>query len=230
MTILINCPKCEHLAQIPHDTSGKTVRCTGCQTAFVVPPGTGDLAIEWGPLGTGQRMPITPDRTISIGRTKDNVVVLPGPLVSRRHAALKWSGTEWQLHDVGSTNGTFVNGQRVREIGLTNGSRIVIGNFALRLSVVGSSLTDLELNLGSLAEARTGVAAVVSPLDAYSGGGDPLAETAFGHVALEGPDEEEMPMPLMPRRKAAPKRWPKFLALGLLGFVLFTLLVAWLAC
>jgi hypothetical protein len=53
----------------------------------------------------------------TIGRDPDCDRVLPDPTVSWRHAALRHPG-RWMLTDLGSTNGTFVNGWRVRAVGL----------------------------------------------------------------------------------------------------------------
>ena len=226
MTILVCCPSCECLAQIPHDSAGKSVCCTGCQGRFVVPHGAADLTIEWGPIGAGRRLPLAPGHTISIGRTKENTVGLPGALVSRRHATLKWSTDEWRLRDAGSTNGTFVNGQRVRDLGLTDGSRIVIGEFALRLGVVSSGPSDLDRALDAmvLGEAKAGMMAVVGPQDAPSAGADSRADTAFGQVPLDGPDEADVSPRL--RRRSLLERWPVAAALAILVIIVVVLVIS----
>lgn len=67
---------------------------------------------------------------ITIGRTRANQVVLDDPLVSRQHATLEL-GAVPVLRDLGSFNGTFVNGQRlVTPVQLTPGDEIVFGNQA----------------------------------------------------------------------------------------------------
>ncbi|MBN2561371.1 MAG: FHA domain-containing protein [Phycisphaerae bacterium] len=233
MAVLVSCPKCERPAKLPQDSAGKTVRCTGCEQTFRVPHGTGDLAIEWGPIGAGRKVPISPGRTITIGRTKDNLVCLPGALVSRRHAILKWNVSEWKLLDAGSTNGTFVNGQRVREVGLTDGSRIVIGDFALRLAVVSSGPSDLDTALDAMAveESRSGTLAVVTSQDLPLDAADSRADTASGEVALTPPDTEQPGVGLrhaatQPSRRGLLERWPVVLALAALVIVAVGLLIA----
>ncbi|MCA9637378.1 MAG: FHA domain-containing protein [Myxococcales bacterium] len=48
-----------------------------------------------------------------IGRSRDCDLVLPARDVSSRHATLEWNGADWQLRDLGSRNGTWLEGQRL---------------------------------------------------------------------------------------------------------------------
>jgi ABC-type multidrug transport system ATPase subunit/pSer/pThr/pTyr-binding forkhead associated (FHA) protein len=67
-----------------------------------------------------------------IGRGREADIHLPAPSVSRRHARLEPSAREWVLVDLNSTNGTFVNGQRVRQPRrLEAGDIIQVGSFRL---------------------------------------------------------------------------------------------------
>ena len=229
MAILVRCPNCACVAQIPHDSAGHRVRCTGCEQPFVVPHGTADLTIEWGPIGAGRRIPLAPGQAVTIGRTKDNTVSLPGAFVSRRHAVLKWNADEWRLRDAGSTNGTFVNGQRVRDLGLTDGSRIVIGDFALRLAVASAGPTELDRALDAMAldEEKAGMLAVVGPQDTYLVGADSRADTAFGHVPILPLPEAEGPVQL--RRRGLLERWPVVAALAVAVILIVALLISRLA-
>jgi diguanylate cyclase (GGDEF)-like protein len=69
---------------------------------------------------------------IFIGRTPDNALVLDDGSVSRRHASLLYGDDGWTLRDLGSTNGTFVNGVRVREALLRDGDRVRVGGVILQ--------------------------------------------------------------------------------------------------
>jgi hypothetical protein len=64
---------------------------------------------------------------VSLGRSRDCEVRLPDADTSRRHAKIVCAGGRFVLHDLGSTNGTFVNGERVSERALEPGDRVQIG-------------------------------------------------------------------------------------------------------
>ncbi len=66
-------------------------------------------------------------RTTTIGRSRDCDIVLGDANASRRHAEVRHIGLDYFIVDLGSTNGTIVNGHRVRRHALTDGDRIVIG-------------------------------------------------------------------------------------------------------
>ncbi len=201
MPILTICPHCRRKARIRHDAGGKMVRCTGCEQSFIVPQGAGELLVEWGPVGSGRRVPIVPGEVIVIGRSRGCTLCLPGPLVSRRHASLEWRDEEWQLRDEKSANGTYVNGARVRSLGLTDGSRVVVGDFALRLAVVSSGRTDMDTALDAMAldETRSGAMAIVSPGDTALAA-DHRADTLEGAAALAPPAPGDRPAGRLPRR------------------------------
>ncbi|UQE76747.1 ATP-binding cassette domain-containing protein [Gordonia sp. PP30] len=64
----------------------------------------------------------------SIGRTPENDIVVSDVLASRRHARLTANGQGLLIEDLGSVNGTFVNGQRIRRQPLREGDVVTIGN------------------------------------------------------------------------------------------------------
>lgn len=65
--------------------------------------------------------------TITLGRSPENDVVVDDRRVSRRHAEVRVRLGKHTLYDLGSTNGTFVNGRRISEVVLSNGDRITLG-------------------------------------------------------------------------------------------------------
>ena len=68
---------------------------------------------------------------LSIGALPDNDIVVPSAAVSRYHAQLQCRGRFVEIKDVGSSNGTFVNGTNVRTCPLEPGDRIRIGDVDL---------------------------------------------------------------------------------------------------
>ncbi|MGH9153951.1 MAG: FhaA domain-containing protein [Acidimicrobiales bacterium] len=82
-------------------------------------------------LGDGTRVPIG-DRPVTIGRTAGCDVVLDDESVSRRHAEVRRVGSDIVLVDLGSTNGTKVNGTGIRERRLSDGDEITVGTTTVR--------------------------------------------------------------------------------------------------
>src|SRR5579871_3939005 len=80
-----------------------------------------------------RRFPLNTDVT-SIGRGEDNHIVLTDPLVSRHHAEVRWQETHWLIRDLGSRNGTYVNGLKVDQpTPLRRGDLIAVGDLAFTL-------------------------------------------------------------------------------------------------
>ena len=80
-----------------------------------------------------------------IGRAPSCDLVLDNPQVSRAHAVLEQAGDAIQIRDLGGTNGTYVNGQRVESCVLGNGDEIKVGACVIRfLSSGGDAMSDAE--------------------------------------------------------------------------------------
>ena len=74
------------------------------------------------------------DAITSIGRDVNNSIVLEDEFVSASHAALTYRGQAWYVEDLGSTNGTFVNGSQVDgPAPIAFGDEVQIGQARLRL-------------------------------------------------------------------------------------------------
>jgi len=67
------------------------------------------------------------DNLVTIGRGPDNAIVINDPSVSARHAQLQLAGETYRLKDLGSTNGTQVNGKPVTETLLSFDDRVRFG-------------------------------------------------------------------------------------------------------
>ncbi|HEX2141895.1 MAG TPA: DUF3662 and FHA domain-containing protein [Candidatus Limnocylindria bacterium] len=74
---------------------------------------------------------------ISVGRASDNDVIVDDPLVSRHHCQLKLQHGAYSFADLGSRNGSFVNGQPVNEVALGPGDIIRIGSTEIEFQVRG---------------------------------------------------------------------------------------------
>ncbi len=72
---------------------------------------------------------------MTVGRDPGNSIVLVDASVSNRHASVERAGDSWRVMDLGSTNGTFVRGQRVdrRGLPLQAGDVLSIGTVTLRV-------------------------------------------------------------------------------------------------
>jgi pSer/pThr/pTyr-binding forkhead associated (FHA) protein len=83
----------------------------------------------------GGEFPLKDSAQIVIGRSSEVGLVLAEDMVSRKHAKITVSegGGKILIEDLGSTNGTFVNGEKVKQVRLKEGDRILIGTSILRL-------------------------------------------------------------------------------------------------
>jgi hypothetical protein len=74
---------------------------------------------------------------ITVGRASDNDVIVDDPLVSRHHCQLKLQHGAYGFVDLGSRNGSTVNGQAVQEVALGPGDLIRIGNTSIEFGMRG---------------------------------------------------------------------------------------------
>src|SRR5689334_16001176 len=99
--------------------------CSTSKTTIVHAMSTPSL--HWlSAIGEEQIYPITARETL-IGRKGDADIVLSNPNVSRHHAKIVISDEGVVLMDLGSTHGTFVNGQRVDRQLLNDGDQVELG-------------------------------------------------------------------------------------------------------
>jgi pSer/pThr/pTyr-binding forkhead associated (FHA) protein len=83
------------------------------------------LVVQEGP-GSGSEHPI--DGEVTLGRDHTADLVLDDPGISRRHATVRADAGKVTVEDLGSSNGTFVNGERIRgEVELAGGDEVQIG-------------------------------------------------------------------------------------------------------
>ena len=80
----------------------------------------------------GGEFPIVNDKPIIVGRSSDLDMVLVEDMVSRKHARITMQQEQIWIEDLGSTNGTFVNGDKLTQaMMLKKGDRVKIGETVL---------------------------------------------------------------------------------------------------
>lgn len=125
------------------------------------------LVVERGPVPTTQ-VPLQSEQ-FTVGRSAGNDLVLADPEVSRRHVRIVRRADGFAVEDIGSTNGTFVNGQRISHLTmLQDGDAIDLGD-------------TVRLRFLSMAQTQPGVAEVDladRPTQAYSPVLHPTVEPA----------------------------------------------------
>lgn len=97
------------------------------------------LYVVAGP-GQGKRIPLG-NAPLYIGRLSNNHIPIDAPLVSRKHAGIQFQNGVWLIIDQDSTNGTWVNGQRITEYTLKANDRIQIGPSVLVFQPFGAERT-----------------------------------------------------------------------------------------
>ena len=105
----------------------------------------------------GGEFPIVNDKPIIVGRSSDLDMVLVEDMVSRKHARITMQQDQIWIEDLGSTNGTFVNGEKIKRARLKEGDRVLIGSSILTV-IAGEGAradsTDAKRDLENVAAAR----------------------------------------------------------------------------
>jgi pSer/pThr/pTyr-binding forkhead associated (FHA) protein len=104
----------------------------------------------------GGEFPIVAEKQIIVGRSSDLDMVLVEDMVSRKHARIAMQSDQIWIEDLGSTNGTFVNGEKIKRARLKEGDRVLIGTSILKLIAGDGSndSTDAKVQLENVAAAR----------------------------------------------------------------------------
>ena len=94
-----------------------------------LPSGSALLVVQRGP-GAGSRYLLDTDLS-TVGRHPESDIFLDDITVSRRHVEFRREEGTFRVQDVGSLNGTYLNGDRVDKAALQNGDEVRIGKFRL---------------------------------------------------------------------------------------------------
>jgi len=147
----ISCPKCRHKNVLGakfcsscgasldvaehHTTMSVTVPVDSSMTDEVevdlneLPSGIGMLVVTRG-HNSGSRFALD-EPLVTAGRHPDSVIFLDDITVSRRHAEVRQVDGGYEVADVGSLNGTYLNRERVESASLADGDEVQIGTFKL---------------------------------------------------------------------------------------------------
>jgi len=108
----------------------------------------------------GGEFPLPEAGEIVIGRSSELDMVLVEDMVSRRHAKISVHNGDIYLEDLGSTNGSFVNGEKITRTKLAEGDRILIGTSIIKVvaSDGTSSVQDAQAKMDAAASARPSAA------------------------------------------------------------------------
>lgn len=106
-------------------------------TEIITPRDAADMDLAWQTivLKVGNRERAFTQSRILVGRSRDVDFRIDDPNVSRRHAAIFWSEGRVMIEDLGSTNGTMVNGYPVSSTVVRVGDVIVIGDYRITVEI-----------------------------------------------------------------------------------------------
>lgn len=155
---------------------------------------------------TGRSHELTVDKT-TIGRVEDNTFPIVDPSVSSHHCEVLLRGSDVVIHDLNSTNGTFIEGEKVTESVLKPGQVLRLGQIQLRLE------TDAMQAPKKATDTTMVLPRGVSPNELETGGRPPSFDNATTGFAKKQDKASRM-----------------FLIIGIvLGVVIVTLLIiAWM--
>ncbi len=104
----------------------------------------------------GGEFPLPENGEIVIGRSSELDMVLVEDMVSRRHAKITATGGQIFIQDLGSTNGSFVNGEKIKRARLSEGDRILIGTSIIKVVATEgrASLREAKAHLEDVAAGK----------------------------------------------------------------------------
>ncbi|MFD0314106.1 ABC transporter ATP-binding protein/permease [Streptomyces flavalbus] len=149
--------------------------------------GVPELVLEF----NGRTWTLDPSRSYTLGRDPQGDVVFDDARVSWRHATVSFNGRSWVIEDHGSTNGTFVQGQRIHQLEIGPGTALHLGN-----ATDGPRVS------------LTGTAAVAQPQQPYAAQAVPGANPAW--AGQQAPPQQVPPQQVPPQQAPPPQQgWPQ---------------------
>lgn len=87
------------------------------------------------------------ENKLTLGRSRENNVVIDDPTVSQQHAEILLQDEHWLLVDTGSTNGVLIDGNRQSQVELADGLVFVIGTQSFEFCLVDPGQLDKTLQI-----------------------------------------------------------------------------------
>jgi putative nucleotidyltransferase with HDIG domain len=115
---------------------------------------------------------------LTIGRDPENMIVLDHTAISRFHARITCEKDQYFVHDLGSTNGTYLNGHRVTRERLSPGDELIIANIGIMVEATHSTIANSRpaMNVTVSIDAQPGKSSVTLSKPAEESGGTELLE------------------------------------------------------
>jgi adenylate cyclase len=148
-----------------------------------------------------QSIDLQPGRVVVVGRAVTSDVPIYDPTISRRHAELTLTDGGVKVKDVGSSNGTFLNGARISEAVAAENDVITFGKVAFRVKDVSAPAPRPQVvpppsASGEFAGAKAAGGTIVRQLPVSASGGVPAIVTASpsgaSHLKVTAPSLEEL--------------------------------------
>ena len=181
------------------------------RASFDAEPQSGPRLLIIGGNNRGKEYPLKLGDN-SIGRGVDNDIILADIAVSRKHTLVCYEGDDFVVRDLGSGNGTLLNGKRVDAKPLADGDQLELGNTLMRFVHPTATAVPQPADVGQLASMAT----VVTPQKHLDDGGRLTADIR--------PAKLPAPVPTRRERRGGPgllaTRQRKLLVFGGVGVVL----------
>lgn len=164
--------------QVPPSPSGAAAPATGAGAAAGASSSNRSFSLKFiSGKYQGGEFALPNGKEIVVGRSSDLEMVLVEDMVSRRHARIFWETDQIEIEDLGSTNGTFVNGEKIKRATLKEGDRVLIGTSILKVIASEKPTTsspNIERNKENLETAAAATAQKTSVRTTMSGAIDEI--------------------------------------------------------
>ncbi|MEU1077424.1 FHA domain-containing protein [Streptomyces sp. NPDC005878] len=148
----------------------------------------------------GRTWTLDASRSYTLGRDPQGDMVIDDARVSWRHATISWGGRSWVIEDHGSTNGTYVQGQRIHQMEIGPGSSVHLGN-----ATDGPRL-NLTAGAAAAAAAPAGAAAYSAPAAAQQAPQQAPPQQPQHGGAGWAPQQPQQPVPHQQAPQQAPQQ------------------------